>query len=154
MWQGWWAETRSPGSRDRSDRTHRQDRWIRTRQGKSGEWHHHRRRYQCRQISHRLDQPSTATDIEAAPGASVNLSVAGSSDPDGDPLRYYWWHYREASSYKGEVSVRDSEKAAAYVQVPADAKPGETLHLIAEVTDSGKPPITRYARVIITVRGK
>ncbi len=97
---------------------------------------------------------AVAKDIEAAPGASVKLSVAGSSDPDGDPLRYYWWHYREAGSYKGEASVRDSEKAVAYVQVPADAKPGDTLHLIAEVTDSGKPPITRYARVIITVRGK
>jgi len=38
--------------------------------------------------------------------------------------------------------------------VPADAKTGDTIHLIAEVTDSGKPPLTRYARVIVTVRPK
>jgi hypothetical protein len=95
-----------------------------------------------------------AKDIEAAPGANVRLSVAGSTDPDGDPLRYYWWHYREPGSYKGEASIRDSDKAVAYVQLPADARSGDTLHLIAEVADSGKPPITRYARVIITVRGK
>ena len=95
-----------------------------------------------------------AKDIEAVPEATVKLSVAGSRDPDGDALRYSWWHYHEAGTYRGEASVRDSEKAVAYIQVPADAKPGETLHLIADVTDSGKPPITRYARVIITVRGK
>jgi hypothetical protein len=93
-------------------------------------------------------------DIAAAPGAAVTLSVAGSSDPDGDRLHYSWWQYREPGTYKGEVVVRDPERAVAHIQVPADAKPGETIHLVAEVTDSGKPPLTRYARVIVTVRGK
>jgi hypothetical protein len=95
-----------------------------------------------------------AKDLEAARGASVKLSVAGSSDPDGDLLRYQWWQYREPSTYKGEVAIRDAEKAVAYLQVPADAKAGDTIHMIAEVTDSGKPPLTRYARVIVTVKDK
>jgi len=93
-------------------------------------------------------------DVEAAAGAAVKLSVAGSTDPDGDRLHYAWWQYREPGTYKGEAAIRDADKAVASVQVPADAKPGETIHLIAEVTDSGKPPITRYARVIVTVKGK
>ena len=93
-------------------------------------------------------------DIDAAPGASVKLSVAGSSDPDGDKLTYLWWQYREPGTYKGELSLRDADKPISYFQVPADAKAGETIHLIAEVTDSGKPPLTRYARVIVTVRTK
>ena len=50
--------------------------------------------------------------------------------------------------------VHDADRAVASVQVPADAKAGETIHLIAEVTDSGKPPLTRYARVILTVKAK
>jgi hypothetical protein len=90
-------------------------------------------------------------DIQAAPGATVKLSLAGSSDPDGDKLQFSWWHYREPGTYKGEVILRDADKAAAVLQVPAGAKAGETIHLIGEVTDSGKPPLTRYARVIVTV---
>jgi hypothetical protein len=97
---------------------------------------------------------AVAKDIEAAPGTNVKLSVAGSSDPDGDRLHYTWWQYREPSTYKGESPIRDSDRATAWVQVPADAKSGDTIHLIAEVTDSGKPPLTRYARVIVTVRPK
>src|SRR5262249_32674711 len=89
-------------------------------------------------------------DIEAAPSSTVKLSVAGSSDPDGDKLSYSWWQYHEPSSYKGDVSIGDQDRAVASAQIPADAKPGDTIHLIAEVTDSGKPPLTRYARVIVT----
>ncbi len=93
-------------------------------------------------------------DIDASPGATVRLSVAGSSDPDGDRLHFSWWQYRDPGTCKGEATIRDPERPVAFVQVPEDAGPGETLHLVAEVTDSGKPPLTRYARVIITVRAK
>jgi hypothetical protein len=37
--------------------------------------------------------------------------------------------------------------------VPRDATPGQTIHLILEVQDSGTPPLTRYQRVIVTVSG-
>ena len=93
-------------------------------------------------------------DIDTAPGSTVKLSVTGSSDPDGDKLTYSWWQYREPGTYKSEVSLRDADKPTSYFQVPADAKTGDTIHLIAEVTDSGKPPLARYARVIVTVRPK
>lgn len=93
-------------------------------------------------------------DIDAAPGSTVKLSVTGSSDPDGDKLTYSWWQYHEPGTYKSEVSLRDADKPTSYFPVPADAKAGDTIHLIAEVTDSGKPPLTRYARVIVTVRPK
>jgi hypothetical protein len=59
---------------------------------------------------------------------------------------------RLPGKYKGEVVVKDAERSAASVTVPADAKPGDTVHLIAQVTDGGKPPLTRYARVISTVK--
>jgi hypothetical protein len=78
--------------------------------------------------------------------------VTGSTDPDGDKLSFLWWHYRAPGKYKGEVGIKDAERSAAAVTVPADAKPGDTIHLIAQVTDGGKPPLTRYARVIITVK--
>jgi len=93
-------------------------------------------------------------DVEAAQGATVKVSVKGSADPDGDKLSYSWWQYREPGTYKGEVTIRDAEKAAASVEIPANARPGETIHLVAAVTDAGKPPLARYARVIVTVRAK
>jgi len=92
-------------------------------------------------------------DLDAAPGATVKLSVKGSVDPDGDKLNYSWWQYREPGSYKGEVMISDADRAVASAQIPANAKPGDTIHFIAEVTDGGKPALTRYARVIVTVRG-
>jgi hypothetical protein len=97
---------------------------------------------------------AVSKDAEGAPGSILKLSVAGSTDPDGDKLGFNWWQYRKPGTYRGETVIRDADKAVAYAQVPADAKPGETIHFIGEVTDSGKPPITRYARVILTVRAK
>jgi hypothetical protein len=93
-------------------------------------------------------------DVEAAPGATVTVNVSASGDPDGNRLYYSWWQYREPGTYKGSVVVKDSDKGLASIVIPADAKPGDTIHIIAEVTDDGKPPLTRYARVIVTVRAR
>lgn len=93
----------------------------------------------------------TPLDVRAAPGSSVRLSVQGSTDPDGDRLDYNWWQYKDAGTYKGDVVIRNADQAVAVAEIPQDAKPGDTIHMIANVTDSGKPPLTRYARIIITV---
>ncbi len=90
-------------------------------------------------------------DRTVAAGSTVTLSVAGSSDPDGDHLSYLWWQYREAGSYGGKVVLQADDTSTVRITVPGDAKLGETIHLIAEVTDSGKPQLTRYARFILTV---
>ncbi len=91
-------------------------------------------------------------DLEAAPGETITLNVRESTDPDGDRLAFRWWQYREAGSYEGDVMIDNSETAIASVRIPSDARAGDTIHLIADVTDSGKPPLTRYTRVIVTVR--
>ena len=93
-------------------------------------------------------------DIDVPAGATVRLSVAGSTDPDGDLLRFRWWQYKDPGTCRGEAEISDSDRATTLVRIPADATPGETLHFIAEVADSGKPPLTRYARFIVTVTKK
>jgi hypothetical protein len=35
--------------------------------------------------------------------------------------------------------------------VPADVKPGETIHALVQVTDAGRPALTSLRRVIVTV---
>lgn len=86
--------------------------------------------------------------IVAQPGARVHLSAAGSSDPDGDALSYRWFVYAEASLYRGDVAIEQATDQDASFVMP-DAKPGETIHVVLEVTDDGEPPLTAYRRVVI-----
>ncbi|MBE3109490.1 MAG: DUF1593 domain-containing protein, partial [Acidobacteria bacterium] len=90
-------------------------------------------------------------------GERISLSAEGSTDPDGDELSYEWFHYREpgtlntsASRHSGALTIEDANKINAYFTAPKVTKP-ETMHVVLVVTDQGKPPLTRYRRVIITV---
>jgi hypothetical protein len=38
--------------------------------------------------------------------------------------------------------------------VPVNAVPGQTIHMILEVTDDGTPALTRYQRVVVTVSAR
>ncbi|MHC4402169.1 MAG: nucleoside hydrolase-like domain-containing protein [Planctomycetota bacterium] len=91
--------------------------------------------------------------IETEPGSQVKLSAAGSSDPDGDALAYRWWVYAEAGSYWDDAPIRGADLVEAVAAVPQEAS-GRTIHVILEVTDGGKPPLTAYRRVILQVSGK
>ncbi len=93
-------------------------------------------------------------DIRVKRGERVKLD-AKASDPDGDRLSARWWQYREAGTYAGAVTVDRPTalhgRSASFV-VPRDAKRGDTIQLILEVTDSGTPALTSYQRVIATIR--
>ncbi len=91
-------------------------------------------------------------DLTARPGATVNLS-ATASDPDKDAVSVKWWQYRSIGTYPGEVKMADPAALKTSFQVPADAQPGSTIHIIAEATDGGTPPLTRYQHLIITIEG-
>ena len=90
--------------------------------------------------------------MDVASGKTVKLNAKGTKDPDGDKLTYKWWQYREAGSYPGDITFSSNGGVKSSFVVPEDAKKGETIHVICEVTDDGVPALTRYARVIITVK--
>ena len=92
-----------------------------------------------------------SADLTAAPGATVKLN-ARAGDPDGDALSYRWWQYRKAGTYQGSIAIKKASSKNASVTLSADARPGETAHLICEVTDAGSPPLTRYQRVVVTIK--
>ncbi len=96
------------------------------------------------------DESRRVLTVPANRGTAVKLSAAGSADPDGHPLRFKWWVYREAGSYSGQVTVEQPDQAESIVRIPNDAA-GETIHVILEVTDEGTPPLTRYRRVILKI---
>ncbi len=87
----------------------------------------------------------------ARPGEKIALHARLSTDPDGDALSFTWWLYSEAGTYGGPVVIEGADEPAATLVVPNDAASGDSLHLICTATDSGDPPLTRYARVIIEV---
>lgn len=91
-------------------------------------------------------------DISAKPGSKVKLSAKGTTDPDGDELSYSWWQYEEADSYGGSIELLDADKQISSLVVPSDSKPGETVHVICEVSDQGSPQLTRYQRIILTIQ--
>ena len=71
-------------------------------------------------------------------------------DPDGDERRVRWWVYREAGTTDAALAAVDGPETT--VHVPADANPGDTIHVIAEASDhAAEYPLKAYQRVILTV---
>lgn len=94
--------------------------------------------------------PPGRRDIGVRPGQRIQL-VAQAADVDGDALTCNWWHYPEAGTYEGTVDLDRADTLRPTFVVPSDAQPGDTIHLILDVTDTGTPELTRYARVVATV---
>ncbi len=85
------------------------------------------------------------------PDQTVTLDARRSSDPDGDQLSFRWWHYAAAGTAGVSPAFTGESSARCRVVIPADAKPGDTFHVICEVNDQGTPSLTRYARVVLRV---
>lgn len=99
-------------------------------------------------------------------GKPVLLDATQSRDPDGQPLRFNWFHYAEAGGTEenlASVSITAAQTARATATITARCRPPwlpdilscsgpATAHIILAVTDSGSPPLTAYRRVILNIR--
>jgi hypothetical protein len=88
--------------------------------------------------------------ISARRGETIRLQGVV-SDPDDNAVTVRWWQWTDVGTYPGRVTLTSPGALATTVEVPSDARAGQTVHLILEVTDNGAPPLTRYQRVIISV---
>ncbi|MDO9373334.1 MAG: DUF1593 domain-containing protein [Ferruginibacter sp.] len=86
--------------------------------------------------------------------AGEKLRLNGSAkDPDGNAVTLKWWQF-PVGTYPGRIDIITPALAQTAIVVPKDAVGGQTIHLVLEATDNGTPALTRYQRVIITVREK
>jgi hypothetical protein len=86
--------------------------------------------------------------IQAKAGEMIRLDATKSFDPDDDKLAFSWWQQPEIG--KTQVTINESDQAAAVLQVPANAS-ADTIHLICEVHDDGPFRLVSYRRVIVTI---
>jgi len=106
--------------------------------------------------------------IDAEVGKPITLDAGASSDPDGQQIRFKWFHYAEAGGGAGEglASVKidgaDSSKAVVTATSPCHAMwlplipcHGDGFaHIIVAVTDDGSPSLTSYRRIILKVHAQ
>ncbi len=87
------------------------------------------------------------------PGQKIKLDATGSSDPDGNTLRYQWVIYNEISL--PGASLTASTGVSTEITIP-DNDTGELgyVHAYVRITDNGTIPLTRYKRVIFEVPAK
>ncbi|MDT0644214.1 DUF1593 domain-containing protein [Zunongwangia sp. F363] len=97
------------------------------------------------------DKTKKVVEIKAVSGSRVELSAAGSTDPDGNTIKYSWSYYDEPSSYNGSVNIQNSSSELAAIGIPEDAG-GKTIHVILKLQDDGEPNLFAFRRAIITVK--
>ena len=92
--------------------------------------------------------------ISVKAGESFTLDASLTYDPDGDSFSFLWFNYPEAGSYKNLIKVNGAENVyKAYFTAP-EVDNEESAHFILRVTDRGEPRLSRYKRVIVTIKPK
>jgi hypothetical protein len=95
------------------------------------------------------DRSNNVLHRKAVAGRSIELNASKSFDRDGNQLSFRWFHYKEAGSYREQITLNDSSSAVIRFAVPRDID-GDDIHLVLEVRDNGSPSLVAYRRVVIT----
>jgi hypothetical protein len=89
-------------------------------------------------------------NVMASPAETIRLN-GNVSDPDGNKVLTKWWQF-PVGTYTNQITILSPTSLQTKLTIPKDAVAGQTIHIILEATDNGSPSLTRYQRVIITVK--
>jgi len=94
-----------------------------------------------------------ADTLTVRSGEIFGLSAAGTTDPDGDSVSYWWFQYPEAGTYEELISFAPLSENLYYVHTISapEVESPKTAHFILKVTDKGSPPLSRYKRVVVNI---
>ncbi|KAH7245010.1 hypothetical protein BKA59DRAFT_454080 [Fusarium tricinctum] len=87
--------------------------------------------------------------VEAASNEIIILSAVGSSDPDGNTVKYNWTQDFGAG-YTNTVPVKGSASEVAVIQV-SEAAAGKDIHIVLRGVDNDSPPLAAFHRAILHV---
>jgi hypothetical protein len=96
------------------------------------------------------DETRSIRQVNTGSGETVRLSAEGSRDPDSQPLRFQWFIYPEAGTYRGTLSLEEPGRATVSFRAPEVSLP-QTLHVILSITDNGSPALTSFRRAVVTL---
>ncbi len=94
------------------------------------------------------DRTKDVLYIKAGGKQKITLSATGTFDPDKDDINIKWWIYPEAGNMAGAIL---SNKNGMTTEVDLSNAKGDTLHVILQVNDNGKPNLYGYRRAVITL---
>jgi hypothetical protein len=89
-------------------------------------------------------------DMTVKAGEKVVIDASGTIDPDEDRIYFRWWQFHEAGTYPGMVRIENDRSDKISFLAP-DVNDPVTIHLILEASDRGKPSLTAFQRIIVTV---
>lgn len=84
------------------------------------------------------------------PGKEIKIEVE-SDDPDGNKVGIKFWQYEEVGTSKEKLII-NSKGNTAKLTIPENAESGSTFHVIVEGTDDGITSLTRFQRIVLTVK--
>ena len=87
------------------------------------------------------DRSGAVAQVRAAPGQRVNLSAAGTRDPDGDTVSYRWFVYPEAGTFRDDVRIEEAASPQAWFLAPQVVEPGVVARHIGGVGRRSASPV-------------